>query len=104
MPKINIAGESTEFDLDHMPLHEGIALQKATGWRMKELGEACATGDLVAVAALVWLGLRRMGKDVSFADITDGVHPIDISTITIDMEEEPPPPSNGEAKTSPANV
>lgn len=97
MPRISIAGESTDFDIDHLPLHEGIALQKATGWRMKELSEAAAAGDLVAIAAIAWLALKRMGKNVSFEDITDGTYPIDVSTIEIETDEEPDPPSDGEA-------
>lgn len=104
MPKIHIGGEATEFDLDRLPLHEGIALQKATGWRMKQLAEACGEGDLVAVAALVWLALRRMGKDVTFDDITTGAYPIDLASIVIETEDEPGPPSNGEVKTSPASA
>lgn len=104
MPKIRIGEESTEFDLERLPLHEGIALQKVTGWRMKQLAEACADGDLVAVAALVWLALKRMGKDLAFDDITSGAYPIDLASIVIETEEGADPPSDGEAKTSPENA
>lgn len=103
MPKIHIGGDSVEFDLAHLPLHEGIALQKATGWRMKQLAEACADGDMLAIAALAWLALKRMGKDMPFSDIEDGTYPIDLGSLTVEMEEEPDPSSGGEAKTSPAN-
>lgn len=105
MAKIHIGGESVEFDLNHLPLHEGIALQKATGWRTKQLVEALQDGDLVAMAGLAWLALRRMGKDVTFADIESGAYPIDIGSISVETEEEDTAPSlNGEAKTSPANA
>ncbi|WP_084963757.1 hypothetical protein [Thermoactinospora rubra] len=104
MQKITIGDESVELDIAHLPLHEGIALQRATGWRIKELGEACAAGDLVAIAALAWLALRRMGKDVTFADIESGAYPIDLASINVEVLDEPSPPSGGEAKTSPPNA
>ena len=104
MPRIHIGDESTEMDLEHLPLHEGIMLQKATGWRMKELAQACKDGDLMAIAGLAWLALKRMGKDVTFDDITEGVYPIDLASIVVETEEESGPPSDGEAKTSPANA
>ncbi|TMR11753.1 hypothetical protein ETD86_34865 [Nonomuraea turkmeniaca] len=104
MAKIHIGDDSVEFDLNHLPLHEGIALQKATGWRIKQLVEALQDGDMLAIAGLAWLALKRMGKDVTFADIESGVYPIDLASISVDVEEEPDPSLNGEAKTSPANA
>ncbi|MFI7643744.1 hypothetical protein [Nonomuraea sp. NPDC049400] len=104
MATIHIGDDSVEFDLNHLLLHEGIALQKATGWRSKQLAEAIQDGDFVAIGALAWLALTRMGKDVSFADIESGAYPIDMASISVEVEEEPAPSLDGEAKTSPANV
>lgn len=104
MATIHIGNESVEFDLAHLPLHEGIALQKATGWRIKQLGEAISDGDMLAIAALAWLALKRMGKDVEFKDIESGAYPIDLASISVDAEEQQDPSLNGEAKTSPANA
>lgn len=104
MARIHVGGESVEFDMNHLPLHEAIALQKATGWRMQQLGVAMKEGDALAIAALAWLALNRMGKDISFADIESGAYPIDLASISVDVEEEQDPSLNGEAKTSPANV
>ncbi|MCT9932453.1 hypothetical protein N5079_19820 [Planotetraspora sp. A-T 1434] len=101
MPRIVIGDESAEFDLSRLALHEGIAIQDATGWRVTEVGDAMAKGDLKAVAALAWIALRRMGKDVTFADITEGRYPIDIMSIRIETDEEPDPTPAAGANASP---
>lgn len=106
--RVRIGDDSVEFDMNSLPLHEGIGLQKATGWRIKQLAEALQDGDMLAIAALAWLALKRMGKDVSFADIESGAYPLDLADISVETDEpkegEGAPSLNGEAKTSPASA
>ncbi|MFD9943195.1 hypothetical protein ACFWYW_14620 [Nonomuraea sp. NPDC059023] len=104
MAKISIAGETIELELGKLPLHEALALQKATGWRPPELGEALQAQDMLAIAGLAWLILKfRMGKDVTFDDICDGTYVVDLATFKIENEgEATPDPTEpaGAAKTS----
>ena len=103
MPKINIGGESVELDFGRMPLHEALALQKATGWRPPELGEALAQQDMMAIAGLAWLVVHfRMGKkDVSYDDICEGRYVVDLSEFSVEADDEPDPTGgSAEEKTS----
>ncbi|MEU8270825.1 hypothetical protein AB0B89_27165 [Sphaerisporangium sp. NPDC049002] len=107
MAKITVAGESVDLELGSLPLHEALALQKATGMRPPQLGEALAQQDMLAIAALCWLILKyRMGKDVTFDDICDGTYPVDLGSFSVEEDEpEPVGPTGGEAATtSPPNA
>lgn len=101
MPRIIVGDDAVEFDLNRMALHEGIAIQDATGWRVTELGDALQVGDLKALAALAWIALKRMGKDVTWSDIIEGRHPIDIRSIKVETDDEPDPPTGAAANVSP---
>lgn len=67
-------GQTIDVDLDSLPLHEGLALQKATGRRLPELMEAIKAADMEALAALGWMLVKfRVGKsDVTFEDVCEG--------------------------------
>jgi hypothetical protein len=67
-------GQTIDVDLDSLPLHEGLALQKATGRRLPELMEAIKAADMEALAALGWMLVKfRIGKsDVTFEDVCEG--------------------------------
>jgi hypothetical protein len=96
---VTIDGESAEIDVNKLGLHEAMALQKATGFRPKELGEKLAAGDAVAMGAFIWLWLRfRMGKvDVTWEDIESGAYPVDMASIRVDLGED----AGGEAQDPP---
>lgn len=67
-------GQTIDVDLDKLPLHEGLALQKATGLRMPEFFKAIEAMDMEALAALGWVLVKfRIGKsDVTFEDVCEG--------------------------------
>lgn len=110
MAKITIEGESAEIDLKKLGLHESIALQRATGFRPKELAEHLTNEDAIAMAAFVWLVLRRMGKDVTWEQIETGEYYVDQAAIVIEPDEsevaanaatlDPPVAAEVAAKTS----
>lgn len=97
MAKVTYQGETHEIDLARLPIHEGIAIQKATGFGAVALGEALKQGDFIAMAGFAWLILHfRMGrKDISYSDICDGTYVIDFGEFTIEAEDLPDPPSAG---------
>lgn len=103
--KVTYKGEVYEVDLTRLPLHEGIAIQKATGFQAVALGEALKVGDFIAMAGYAWLILHfKMGrKDISYNDICDGTYPVDFQNdFQFEAAETPDPPSAGKspAKTS----
>lgn len=104
--KVTYKGEVYEVDLTRLPLHEGIAVQKATGFGAVALGEALKAGDFIAMAGYAWLVLHfKMGRtDISYDDICDGTYPVDFQNdFTFEVAEAAPdPPSAGKspAKTS----
>lgn len=67
-------GQTIDVDMDALPLHEGLALQKATGKRMAEFFEAIKATDMEALAALGWVLVKfRIGKsEVTFEDVCTG--------------------------------
>ncbi|MFI6296703.1 hypothetical protein ACIBEJ_34295 [Nonomuraea sp. NPDC050790] len=74
-------GNTIDVDLDGLPLHEGLALQKATGHRMPDFLAAIQGADMEAFAALGWVLVKfRCGKpDVTFEDVCEGRVPIKLS-------------------------
>jgi hypothetical protein len=102
--KVTYKGEVYEVDLTRLPLHEGIAIQKATGFGALALGDALKKGDFIAMAGYAWLVLHfKMGrKDITYDDICDGTYPVDFQNdFAFEADETPDPPSAGE---SPAKI
>ncbi|MEV3980805.1 hypothetical protein [Nonomuraea sp. NPDC049758] len=103
MAKVTYQGETHEIDLARLPLHEGIAIQKATSFGAVGMGQALKEGDFIAMAAIAWLILHfRMGKDITFDDICTGAHPVNMGDFTFEQEEQeetPDPPAAAVAGT-----
>jgi hypothetical protein len=74
MLKFTHDGQTIDVDLDALPLHEGLALQKATGRRLPEFLDAIRSADMEALAALGWMLVKfRIGKsDVTYEDVCEG--------------------------------
>ncbi|YCK35180.1 hypothetical protein ACNF49_14155 [Actinomadura sp. ATCC 39365] len=103
-------GQTIEVDLDGLPLHEGLALQKATGKRMAEFLDALKVADMEAFAALGWVLVKfRCGKsDVTFEDVCEGrvvvlasdfVNPEASTEAGTEGNGDRPKPAAGRAKT-----
>ena len=78
MAKININGETFDFDPDHRPMSEALALEQAAGMRYAEWETELAAGSMKAMAALVWLIWRRDGRDIDLKDILSGAVDVDL--------------------------
>lgn len=67
-------GQTIEVHLEKLPLHEGMALQDETGWRLPEFVSAVQAGDVKALAALGWVLIKfRMNQpDLAFDEIAKG--------------------------------
>lgn len=88
MAKVTIDGQVYNYDPNRMLNTEAIALQKVTGLRMNEWGDALKEGDAFALTGLVWLLWRRDGREVPF-DMVE----FDIGSIS--LEEDEPAPEEG---------
>lgn len=103
--KITVEGQVYDFDPARMLNTEAIALQKVTGWRIKEWSDGLAQGDAVAMTALVWLIFRRNGQETRFDDVE-----FDMGSLSIeDDEAEPvpdptPPPVEAEPEADPLPI
>lgn len=102
MDKVTYQGQTYEVDLKRMPIHEGLAVQRKTGFRAIELGEKLKLGDWEAMAAYAWVFLKfKMGRDVEYEDICDGTHPVDWQDFQIETSDgEAGPTVAAEATTS----
>lgn len=101
MAKVTYQGETVEIDLASLPLHEGIAIQRKTGFRALDLDAALKAGDFVAMAALAWLILHfRMGKDITWEDIETGTVPVNWTDFTFKTPDPVDPTPAAEAATT----
>ena len=91
MAKIGINGEFYEFDRNHKPMAEMLALEEATGLAYGEWEAGLDKGSARSYAALVWLVWKRAGRDVPFADIVSGAAELNLGTLTIEPDEDPGP-------------
>lgn len=85
--KFIIEGETYDYDPDRLLNTEAIALQKATGMTVKQFGAALAETDPVALTGLVWLAMRRAGKEVPFDELE-----FDLGSIAVEDDTPAPEP------------
>lgn len=101
--KFSHGGQTVEVDIENLALHEGFALQKATGFKVMTLVNKVQEGDFEALAALAWVIIKfRMGyDDVTFDDICEGRVPVSLGAF--EPVEAQVPPTNGKAKVKTPN-
>jgi hypothetical protein len=89
--KIQINGEYFEFDRNHKPMAEMLALEEATGLAYGEWENGLDKGQARSLAALAWLVWKRDGRDVKFEDIISGAVEFNLGTLAIEPDEPPGP-------------
>ena len=109
MSKIRINGETFDFDRDHHPMSEALAIEAATGQRYVDWENELAAGSMKAMCAFVWLVWRRDGRDVNLDDLTSGKIDVDLrellaSLIEASGEQNQPDPTPGDAVPSPGRT
>lgn len=107
MLKVTIKGEVYPFDAERYPMSEAIAIEEKLGMSFHEWRAALGRGSVKALAAFVWLVLKRNGQDVALADILSGAYELSDSDVDIETEGEADPtppasPTDG-ASTSPSS-
>jgi hypothetical protein len=101
LAKIRVNGEMFEYDPNHKPMAEMLALEQETGLAYGEWETGLAKGSARALAALAWLVWKRDGRDVPFADIESGKAELNLGTLAIDDDEPPgPTPDPGASPTT----
>ena len=100
MVKVTINGETFSFDPDRYPMAEAIELEEKLGMPFHQYKVGLARGSAKALAGLVWLVLKRNGKDVPLDDILSGAYELDHDEIGIEQEggedpTGPPSPADG---------
>ena len=84
--KVTIKGEVFSFDNERYPISEAIELESKLGMPFHAWKTALASGSVKALAAFVWLVLRRNGRDTSWEDIVSGAY--DLAENDVEIEEE----------------
>lgn len=78
------APEVLDIDPRLLRLKEIRAIQREAGFTVEQLAAALKNKELDAIAAMVWIGLRRAGVEVTFEDL-------DFSFADLDMEVDKNP-------------
>ena len=81
--KLSVEGHEYPLDLTSIRTKEAIALQKATGFTVKQLMEALQEMDAVAITGIVWLAWSRAGNKIEFDDV-------DFDLMSVQIEEDTP--------------
>lgn len=105
MAKIRISGEYFEFDRNHKPMAEMLALEKelrdTPGTSISTYGQwenGLNTGSAEAMAVLIWLTWKRDGREKSLAEILAG--DINLADLTIEESREDPGPTKEASSTT----
>jgi hypothetical protein len=109
MAKININGEVFDYDFDHRPMSEALALEQAAGMRYAEWETELGAGSMKAMAALVWLVWRRDGRGIELKDILSGDVEVDLMPLLDSLqaaaeEAQAGPTSPGPAASGPGGT
>jgi hypothetical protein len=108
MLKVTIHGEVFPFDADRYPLSEAIDLEEKLGMPFREWRNvALPSGSAKALAGLIWLVLKRNGRDTTWEDITSGTYELSENDIDIEQEggEDPteaPSPADASSTSEPS--
>lgn len=97
--KINVDGQVYEYDESRLMNTEAIALQRATGMKPGEFGEALNAGDAIAITGIVWLAWRREGRKVRFEDVE-----FNLAAFGIEGDEPEPEQEEKEGETGPTEA
>lgn len=107
MIKVTIKGEAFSFDNERYPMSEAIELETKLGMPFHEWKVSLSAGSAKALAGLVWLVLKRAGRDVPWADIISGAYELTEDEIGIEREggedpTGPPSPTPGGSTSEPS--
>ena len=105
--KVTVKGEVFSFDNERYPVSEAIELEEKLGVPFHQWKTDLALGSVKALAAFVWLVLKRNGKDTTLEDIISGAYDLAENDIEIEQEgggdpTEAPSPGDG-SSTSPSS-
>jgi HAMP domain-containing protein len=96
--KNRIDGEHFEFDRNHKPMAEMLALEKELGTTYGQWEEGLATGSAQALAGLIWLVWKRNGREKSLAEIL--ASDINLGDLAIEDGDAPDPTIPAAAKAA----
>lgn len=103
LAKVTINGEVFEWDRSKRPMAEAIAIEQALHCNYAVWEDDLRAGSARAMAGLVWLVLRRNGREVPIEDILSGVYPVDLNEMDFgaqDGDADPTSPSPGDSTTT----
>jgi hypothetical protein len=88
--KVQINGETFQFDVARKPMSEALAIEHALGCRYADWEQDMQGGSARALAGFIWLVWRRDGRDIALADILSGDVEVDLATLDIELEPGEP--------------
>ena len=91
MIKVVIKGEAFSFDNERYSMSEAIAIEEGLGLPFHEWKTSLYAGSVKALAGLVWLVLKRAGRDTTLKDIISGAYDLSEDDIAVEREGGPDP-------------
>lgn len=100
--KIIINGEAFDYDREHRPMSEALAIEKAWGRRYAEWETELLAGSAEATGVLIWTIWRREGREVELQDLLDGKIDFDYIEVLRSMGDAAREAAKEEDPTTPA--
>lgn len=94
--RIGVGGQSWDVDLAKLLNVEIIAIERAVGMSVVELGEALDRGSVLALTAVVWVMRRRGDPGLKFDDVTFPIGELDSTWV----QDEDDPVAQGKDEAS----
>jgi hypothetical protein len=88
--KVQINGETFQFDITRKPMSEALAIEHALNCRYADWETDMQGGSARALCGFIWLVWRRDGRDIALADILSGDVDVDLATLDIELEPGEP--------------
>jgi hypothetical protein len=101
--RITVDGQPYELDVNNLLNVELIAITKATGMELPQLGQALKDGSVLALTALVWVLRRRSEPGLRFDDVQFTIGSLQLEDDAAGPKESAPESVTG-TPTDPSSV
>ena len=89
---ITVGGDSFEWDWSTLRNVDAIAVERETGWSVREWQHELLRDSAIATTALVWIAQRRTNPGLRFEDVSFNLADVEVEAVTKpgdDDEDDP---------------
>lgn len=102
MIRVTVGDDSFEWDWADLRNTEAIAVERETGWSVREWQQELLRDSTIAVTALVWVAQRRAKPDLRFEQVSFAIAEIDVEAVVKPGDEDDGDPK-GSTDSSPVS-